>query len=129
VAVYLDSSAIVKLAVHEPESLALRRYLRRRQPLMSSALARTEVLRALLPAGDEAIARGRSVLQRLDLVRVHDRILNAAGVLRPPELRSLDAIHLATAGALGDELSALVTYDDRMVTVAKRLGYRIVQPR
>ena len=128
-ATYLDSSAIVKLAVREPESLALRRYLRRRQPLVSSALARTAVLRALLPAGDEAMTRGHAVLQRIDLVRVNDRILNAAGVLRPPELRSLDAIHLATAQELGDELSALVTYDDRMVTAAKQLGYRIVQPR
>ena len=128
-ATYLDSSAIVKLAVREPESLALRRYLRRREPLVSSALARTEVLRALLPAGDEAVARGRSVLQRLDLVRVNDRVLNAAGVLSPAELRSLDAIHLATAQQLGEELGALVTYDDRMATAAKRLGYRIVQPR
>jgi uncharacterized protein len=129
VATYLDSSAIVKLAVREPESLALRRYLRRRQPLVSSALARTEVLRALQPVGDEALARGRQVLQRLDLVRVNDRILSAAGVLQPPELRSLDAIHLATAHELGDELSAMVTYDDRMVAAAKQLGYRIVQPR
>jgi len=87
------------------------------------------VLRALLPAGNEAIIRGRAVLQRLDLVRVNDRILNAAGVLRPPGLRSLDAIHLATAQELGDQLSALVTYDDRMIAVAKQLGYRIVQPR
>jgi uncharacterized protein len=129
VATYLDSSAIVKLAVREPESLALRRYLRRRQPLVSSALARTEVLRALLPAGDEAISRGRAVLQRIDLVRVNDRILNAAGVVRPPELRSLDAIHLATVQELGDDLSALVTYDDRMVAAAKQRGYKIVQPR
>lgn len=128
-ATYLDSSAIVKLAVREPESVALRRYLRRRQPLVSTALARTEVLRALLPAGDQAITRGRAVLQRIDLVRVNDRILNAAGMLRPPELRSLDAIHLATAHELGDELNALVTYDDRMVTAAKGLGYRVVQPR
>ena len=128
-ATYLDSSAIVKLAVREPESLALRRYLRRRSPLVSSTLARTEVLRALLPAGDVAIARGRAVLQRIDLVRVNDRILNAAGVLRPPHLRSLDAIHLATAQELRDDLTALVTYDDRMVTAAKHLGYRIVQPR
>jgi len=129
VATYLDSSAIVKLAVREPESLALRRYLRRRQPLVSSAFARTEVLRALLPAGEEAMTRGRAVLQRIDLVRVNDRILNAAGLLRPPQLRSLDAIHLVTAQELGDELHALVSYDDRMVTAAKRLGYRIVQPR
>ena len=85
-------------------------------------------MRALLPAGDDAVARGRSVLQRIDLVRVNDRILNAAGVLRPPELRSLDAIHLATAQQLGDELRALVTYDERMITAAKELGYRVVQP-
>ena len=128
-ATYLDSSAIVKLAVREPESLALRRYLRRRQALVSSALARTEVLRALLPAGDDAVARGRSVLQRLDLVRVNDRILNAAGVRLPPDLRSLDAIHLATAKELGGDLTALVTYDARMVAAAKRLGYTVAQPR
>ncbi len=128
-ATYLDSSAIVKLAVREAESLALRRYLRRREPFVSSALARTEVLRALLPAGDEAVARGRIVLQRLDLVRVNDRILNAAGALRPPELRSLDAIHLATAHQLGEELHALVTYDDRMATAARQLRFRIAQPR
>lgn len=128
-ATYLDSSAIVKLAVREPESLALRRYLRRRQPLVSRALARTEVLRALLPAGDEAVTRGRNVLERLNLVRVNERILDAAGKLQHPELRSLDAIHLATADQFGNQLSALVTYDDRMVAAAKQLGYRIVQPR
>ncbi len=127
-ATYLDSSAIVKLAIREPESAALRRYLRGKRPLVSSALARTEVLRALLPAGDEAVARGRSVLQRLDLVRVNDRVLNTAGVLHPHGLRSLDAIHLATAQQLGPELTALVTYDVRMVTAAKQLGHRIVQP-
>jgi predicted nucleic acid-binding protein len=119
----------VKLAVREPESLALRRYLRRRQPVIASALARTEVVRALLPAGDAAVTRGRNVLQRIDLVRVSDGILHAAGVLRPAELRSLDAIHLATAAALGGELRAIVTYDHRMVAAATQLGHRVVQPR
>lgn len=129
VAVYLDSSAIVKLVVREPESHALRRYLRRRRPLVSSALARTEVLRALLASGDAAVSRGRAVLQRIDLVRVNDRILNAAGALQPSHLRSLDAIHLATAQALGEDLSVLVTYDDRMATAAGQLGYKTLQPR
>ena len=128
-ATYLDSSAIVKLAIREPESVALRRYLRTRRPLVSSALARTEVLRALLPAGEEAVSRGRDVLQRLDLVRVNDRILSAAGLLLPSELRSLDAIHLATAQQLGSDLKVLVTYDARMAAAARQLGYRIVQPR
>jgi predicted nucleic acid-binding protein len=129
VATYLDSSAIVKLAIREPESLALRRYLRTKRPLVCSALARTEVLRALLPAGEQAVNRGRDVLQRLDLVRVNDRILHAAGLLLPSELRSLDAIHLATAQQLGDDLKVLVTYDDRMAAAARQLGFRIVQPR
>ena len=128
-AVYLDSSAIVKLAVHEPESAALRRYLRRKRPLVSSALARTEVLRALVPSGDEAVARGRNVLQKLDLIRVNDRILSAAGVLGPPELRSLDAIHLATAAELGRDLTSLIAYDGRIVTAATQLGHKVVQPQ
>jgi predicted nucleic acid-binding protein len=127
-ATYLDSSAIVKLAVREAESIALRRYLRRRRPLVSSSLARTEVLRALLPAGDDAAGAGREVLTRLDLIRINNRVLDVAATLRPVEIRSLDAIHLATAGQLGDDLGALVTYDERMAETAKNLGYRVVAP-
>ncbi|MEO7555205.1 MAG: type II toxin-antitoxin system VapC family toxin [Acidimicrobiales bacterium] len=125
---YLDSSAIVKLVVREPESAALRRYLRRRRPLVSSALARTEVLRALLAAGDEVVAAGRSALATVELIRVNDRVLNAAAVLLPVELRSLDAIHLATAGRLGAQLGCIVTYDDRMATAARSLGQRVASP-
>jgi predicted nucleic acid-binding protein len=128
VAIYVDSSAIVKLAVREAESAALRQYLRRRRPLVSSALSRAEVLRALLPAGEEAVARGRSVLRRFDLVRLNDRVLNAAGLLLPAGLRTLDAIHLATARQLGDEVRALVTYDGRMAEAARQLDYRVVSP-
>lgn len=128
-ATYLDSSALVKLAIREPESAALRQFLRRKRPLVSSALARTEVLRALLPAGSAAVTRGLDVLQRIDLVRVNERVLNEAGALEPAELRSLDAIHLATARQLGRELTAIVTYDDRMAAAAKKLGHRVVQPR
>ena len=126
---YLDSSAIVKLAVKEPESIALRRHLRRRRPVVSSALARAEVLRALLPAGESALARGRKALAGLDLVRITDRVLNAAGVAVPISLRTLDAIHLATARQLGPELHQLITYDDRMAEGAKELGLRVVSPR
>ncbi len=125
---YLDSSAIVKLAVQEPESAALRRFLRRRRPVVSSALARTEVLRALAPAGHDAVARGRDVLARLDLIRVSDRVLNAAGAMEPLELRSLDAIHLATAEALENDLGGLVTYDERLADAATRRGHRVAVP-
>ena len=127
-ATYVDSSAIVKLAAREPESAALRKHLRRRRPLVSSALARTEVLRALLPGGDAAVAAGRQVLARLDLVRVNDRVLNEGGTLLPVELRSLDAIHLATAGLLGSDLGEVVTYDARMAAAADVMGYRVASP-
>lgn len=127
-ATYVDSSALVKLAIEEPESAALRRYLRRRRPLVSSALARTEVIRALLLEGDEATARGRAVLRGVDLVRVNDRVLSAAGDLVPADLRSLDAIHLSTARQLGSDLGPVVTYDVRMLDAAERLGLRTASP-
>ncbi len=127
-AVYIDSSAIVKLAVQEPESAALRRYLRSRRPLVSSSLARAEVLRALLPLGDEALRRGRRVLTTIELARVSDRVLEAAGVLLPPELCSLDAIHLATAAQLRDSLARIVTYDERMAAAAAAAGFTVAAP-
>ena len=127
-ALYLDSSAIVKLAVAEPESAALRQYLRRRKPLVTSALARTEVARALLPLGPTAVRRGLETLSRLDLVRVSDRILADAGTMMPEELRSLDAIHLATMQQLGAGLARVVTYDDRMSEAAAAMGRSVVAP-
>ena len=125
---YVDSSAIVKLAVQEPESAALRRFLARRQPLVSSALARTEVARALLPSGPEAVARGEEVLRRIQLLRINDRVLSAAGHLLPLELRSLDAIHLASADELGASVRQIVTYDERMAEAARTIGWAIVAP-
>lgn len=124
---YLDSSAIVKLAVREPESDALRSHLRRRQ-LVSSALARTEVMRAMIDKGESAIKAGRRALARLDLMRVNDRVLDLAGSLLPYELRTLDAIHLATAQRLGDDLAHVCTYDDRMRDAAEHLGLAVVAP-
>jgi len=125
---YLDSSAIVKLAVAEPESAALQRYLRRRRPYVTSALARTEVTRALLPAGPAAVRRGHEVLARFELIRINDRVLNAAGALLPAELRPLHAIHLATAQLLGADLARLVTYDERMAEAARSMDWTVAAP-
>jgi predicted nucleic acid-binding protein len=120
-ATYVDSSALVKLAVREPESAALRRYLGRRRPLVSSA-------RALRPLGPDSVRRGREVLARVDLLRVNDRVLDAAGLLPPADLRSLDAIHLASAEQLGSDLRSFVTYDDRLASAATTRGFRVIRP-
>ena len=125
---YLDSSAIVKLVEAAPESNALRQYLRRRRPYVSSALARTEVARALLPRGAEGVRRGQQFLSRIDLVRVSDRVLNLAGELPPLTLRSLDAIHLATATLLGGSLARVITYDARMASAARALRFTVISP-
>lgn len=126
---YVDSSALVKLAVAEPESTALRRYLSRRQPLVSSALARTEVTRALLPSGRDAVTQGQEVLRRIQLVRVNDRVLNEAGWLQLSDLRSLDAIHLASAAQLGPAVKVIVTYDERMADAAQTSGWSVASPK
>ena len=75
------------------------------------------------------MSRGRAVLRGLAVLRVNDRVLEAAGLLLPVALRSLDAIHLATARELGDELGSLVTYDDRLAEAARALGHRVAGPR
>jgi predicted nucleic acid-binding protein len=118
--VYLDSSALVKLVVLEPESAALRQFLRIHASRMSSALAEVEVPRALGRAGYGRAERRRAteILARIALVDVDRRILRAAAALAPPSLRSLDAIHLATALSLGLDLAGIVTYDQRLSEAA-----------
>jgi hypothetical protein len=127
-AVYLDSSALVKLVVREPESAALTRYLRRRSRRVSCALARVEVVRAVRPQGAAALTRARRVLERLNLLVLDDPLLDAAVQLDGPSLRSLDAIHLAAAQALGADLESVVTYDLRMTEAATSLGLRVASP-
>jgi uncharacterized protein len=74
------------------------------------------------------VRRGVEVLQTLNLIRINDRVLAIAGEMQPAELRSLDAIHLATAQLLGNQLGRVVTYDERMVEAARVLGMRIASP-
>ena len=96
---------------------------------MSSALLRTEALRAVRHLGVDALARAREGLRRVDLVGIDDRILDTAGTLEPRVLRTLDAIHVATAMAVGDDLEAIVTYDERMLEAARLLGLSTATPR
>ena len=90
--------------------------------------AGSEVLRALRQFGSDAVWRGEDALTRIDPVRISGRLVRRAGRLMPPELRSLDAIHLATAVSLGADLHSVCTYDPRMAHAAERLNLKVVAP-
>jgi predicted nucleic acid-binding protein len=130
---YLDSSAIVKLAVREPETAALEAELMRWPLCATSSITAIEVSRAaarareqqrgVLPARDVA-----SLLSTAVEMVLTDRVRRNASKLAPPELRTLDAIHVASALALGSDLAAVVTYDLRMRHAAARYRLRVLAP-
>jgi uncharacterized protein len=128
--IYLDTSAFVKLVWAEGETPALEAFLRERPQatLVSSALLVVETRRAVLREDPGQLARADLLLTRVDQVGVTRSVLEAASRLPDPSLRSLDAIHLATALQLGRELDALVTYDSRLAAGAERQRLAVVAP-
>lgn len=127
--VYADSSALVKLAVHEPESIALRSFLDERRPgLVSSALALVEVMRAArLAAPDGSGARrARAQLDETRLVHVDRELLEAAVSWTSVRVRALDAIHLASA--LRVQASEMLVYDRRLAEAAAAAGLEVLSP-
>lgn len=126
---YLDTSAFVKLIVAEPESAALRERLRRWPDRVSATLLRTETLRALRQSGnDHLVGKARRLFGSISLVRLDEPLLDRAGDLGPPELRSLDAVHLAAAMSIGPDLGILVTYDGRLREAALFQGLDVESP-
>ncbi len=125
---YVDSSALVKLVVHEAETVALEAFLGDDAELVSCLIARTEVVRAVKEHGTAAVRRARAVLDAIDVIDVDETLVDAAAQFEPPVIRSLDALHLAAADAVRDELDAIVTYDLRMADAARSNGIRIVAP-
>jgi len=128
--IYLDTSAFVKLVWGEGETPALEAFLRERPQatLVSSALLVVETRRAVLREDPGQLARADLLLTRVDQVGVTRSVLEAASRLPDPSLRSLDAIHLATALQLGRELDVLVTYDSRLAAGAERQRLAVVAP-
>lgn len=126
---YLDTSAAVKLLMSERESPALRRWLRRRPQRASAALLKVELVRVARRADvPRLIPEARKLLAGVHLIRLDDALLERAADLDPTDLRSLDSIHLAAATSLGDDLAAVVSYDDRMLAAASSLGLPIASP-
>lgn len=127
-AVYLDSSALVKLVAQERESRALASFLTSRPHQISCALATVEVIRAIKAFHPALVVRARQVLREIDLLRLDDALLTSAADIEPLVLRSLDAIHLAAAQTIADDIRELVTYDQRLARAATHLGFAVVAP-
>lgn len=129
-AYYLDTSALVKLVVEEDESAELRQWIAvTESALITSDLSRTELLRAIKRTAPSRAVEGRWLLDSLDVLNVSAATFEAAGRLAPDTLRSLDAIHLAAALELGDDLEGLITYDERLGAAAGANGIVSFGPR
>jgi predicted nucleic acid-binding protein len=128
--VYLDSSALVKLFVTEAGTEQLRRHLARPDAprrLVSSELSLVEVLRGVIRAAGDVVA-AEAQLDEIGLQPIDRQVLGVAASLGPPELRTLDAIHVASAMEFGDELTEIITYDRRMQAAATAVGVRWAAP-
>jgi len=131
--IYLDTAAIVKLIRVEQESAALVGWLNERstQPLVASALVEIELPRALRRSQPEVLGLAAAVLSRLHRIEINAAVRATAAAYVEPTLRTLDAIHLATAEFLiasGKPLTAFVTYDKRLADAATRVGLTVTSP-
>ena len=127
--VYLDSSALIKLVFQEQETDALEAFLRDRPVRVSSALARVEVMRAARTVNDNLVTRhAAALLGAVELIAPHTGLLADAVRLEPLTLRSLDAVHLATAVALLPDIDGMVVYDRRLADAARHAGLTVWAP-
>ena len=126
---YLDSSALVKLVLREAETNALRDFLKDHPFRVSSRIAEVEVIRAVARAGPRAVPAAHALMRRIGLIELEPDILRAATRVRPPDLRTLDAIHVASVMSLADELDVVVAYDTRLTAALTAAGSQVVSPR
>ena len=128
-AYYIDTSALAKLVVAEPETVALQAWFAsaERNPV-SCDLARAELLRAVRRVAPDRVVRAREVLDSVTLIEVTTTVFEHAGILDPTILRTLDAIHVAAALLIGDDLDGMVTYDERLTHAAQANGIAVISP-
>lgn len=128
--IYLDSSALLKLLHEERESAALEQWISTRAatPMVSSELAKVEVIRASRRVNAAALPSARALLAGLDLIPLSSDLVEEAADAGEPPLRSLDAIHLVSAMSIRPHLSAFVVYDHRLAQAASAAGLDPVRP-
>jgi len=125
---YLDTSAFLKLITTEDESAAMRSWFSSHESVWSSQLLRTEALRTGARLGIDADVI-EDALETVSLVLPSVATYFAAGQLSPPSLRSLGALHLATALEIGDDLEGIVAYDERLSDAARAASIEVFVPR
>jgi predicted nucleic acid-binding protein len=127
--IYLDTSAAIKLVLPEPETTALELWIVQRAglPRVSSRLLRIEMLRAVARNAPHRMSRANVVLSAITLLSMDD-VAPTAEVIGEPALRSLDAIHLATAHEIRTDLTAFVCYDKRLCESARTAGLPVETP-
>ena len=128
---YLDTSAAFKLLAAEQHADAFLTFYRehRNDDWISSDLLRIELTRAVSRHWRALIPDAQRLLDAFEYIQMDEDVVRTAMVEPDPLLRSLDAIHLATARLLGPELTALLTYDDRLTTAAEEASIRVHTPR
>jgi predicted nucleic acid-binding protein len=128
--IYLDSSALVKLAIAEPESPGLLSWLTAQPNLVrvASSVIRVEVPRAVWRAEPSALPESYLVLRRTTEIELTDEVLSKAASVRPVTLGAIDAIHLASALVVRRELTSFVSYDKRLLAAAKEAGLPTASP-
>ena len=128
--IYLDSSALVKLAIAEPESAGLLRWLGEHPNLVrvSSELTQLEVIRLIWHAQPTALPEGYLVTSRVAGIELNDEVIQRAVTVRPRSLRSSHAIQIASALTIRQELTAFVAYDKRLLAAARDAGLPVASP-
>ena len=128
--IYLDSSALLKLVFLEPETTELRQWVLDRAglTLTSSELAKVEVQRGCRRVDIGLLPAARQLLSGINLIPLSGGVIDQAGALGDPILRSLDALHLASALSVATELTDFVAYDRRLAAAAAAVSLRTVAP-
>jgi len=124
---YVDASALVKLIVDEPESPSMFRWYVESGRLATSTIGIIETRRAANRRGHDPVHL-ENVLRSVVILEVDGIVARSASRVAPSALRTLDAIHLATALAMGPEIGAFVTYDDRLAEAARAVGLPVLRP-
>jgi predicted nucleic acid-binding protein len=127
--IYADASALVKLVLPEAESSAMVELAKGAPRLVTSALGATEMRRAVRRDQPERLWAVEKALSEIAIVEISHEVLRIANVLGPITLRTLDAIHLASALFIREEIDSFVVYDTRLAEAARAAGLPVVSPQ